>query len=882
MGINRTETSIIFENRYVSISISQKDAAVESIFDKVHSKEIKGENTYFFCLIAQDKKTVVAPTALHCSGNCITVETPLGNFRVEVTVTDEYFAFELVDALPTVSYKALIAHGKYAYDFRDKCNTGAIGIAMTYWTNPCFYPDAKALETKGEVVTSLRSEGAKYGLVIAPIAKHRDIIKQLCLTIDKDKGLVSEHGGPWARDSKKNCGNYMLELDSDLTYIQNRIPMYKKLGLDQVDIHQWPTTFRQGDFKYTYYDSHADFKEKVVDLLRQNGLGAGLHTYSHYIDYKCAPILSDPKWQKDLGVLETLTLAEDIDENAEFIPTVESTENISNQDGYLSRNTPFILVGEELIRFKMGPHGFPVAQRGVCGTKPMAHSKGEKIKHIDGLYSMIAPAMGSELFFKLARDTAKAYNEGGYEMIYADALDGIKQHCNYDEDLCWYYFAAFVHEILKGCKTTPILDCSTHRPSLWLARGRFGNWDTPFRGFRSWNKQYHLPQNKDYLDLYLQPSLGWYWFYPMEDKYPGNANTKYQHTDVVEYMGSLAVMYNFNMVYVCMEEGMNDGSSAIDRNIAIYRRYDELRKSKYFSEETLQKVRNGQWEYFIVQKDDGRYVFVEKDYQIKKLYDLCIGVQNKAHFMNPFTAQKPFLRIESMLCARESEQQLLLALDREQELTQQVLEKKFDGFIDTSSKLARKVSICGNGKKGGAVAIKLWAGITTSKSYAEYIIDTDFEGWRDFELLETDTGERTEVSFASSSALAGLYESYRHSFDYAHVTKIAVETTGDMTGVKMSDIVAVDHMYEVLKNPTVRVGDSMVTFCCELMSSDYIEFDGTQAKVIDRYGNEKPVYFTGALEVPAGSFEAELTAKPLNGGTARAQLTFGFTGREIE
>ncbi len=877
MGINRTEASIIFENRYVSISISQKNAAVESVFDKVHSKEIKGEDSYFFCLIAQDKKTVVAPTALRCSGNCITVETPLGDFRVEVTVQDAYFAFELIDVLPDASYKALLAHGKYAYDFREKCNVGAIGIAMTYWMNPCFYPDAKALETKGEVVTSLRSEGAKYGLIIAPIAEHRELIKKVCQTIDPEKGIVSEHGGPWARDSRKNCGNYMLELDSELTYIQNRIPMYKKLGLDQVDIHQWPTTFRQGDFKYAYYDSHGDFKEKVVDLLRQNGFGAGLHTYSHYIDYECAPILSDPKWQKDLGVLEIVTLAEDIDETADFLPTVESTENISNQDGFHSKSTPFLLVGEEMIRFEMDTHGFKVAQRGVCGTKPAAHIKGEKIRHIEGLYSMITPVIGSELFFKIARDTAKAYNEGGYEMIYADALDGIKHHCN--EDLWWYYIAAFVHEILKGCETAPILDCATHLPSLWLARGRFGNWDTPFRGFKSWNKAHHLPQNLDYLDFYLQPSLGWYWFYPTEDNYPGNANTKYQHTEIVEYMGSLAVMYNFNMVYVCMEEGMNDGCSAIDRNIAIYRHYDELRKAKYFSEETLRKVRNGPWEYFIVQKDDGCYVFVEKDYQIKKLYDLCNGVQNKVCFHNPFAAQKPFLRIEAMLSARESEQQHLLALDKDQELTQQVLEKEFDGYIDTSSKMARKVSVCGNGKAGGAIAIKLWAGATTAKSYAEYIIDTDFEGWRDFVLLETDTGERMDVSFATEPR---LYDSYRHSFDYAHIAKIAVETTGDMAGVKMSDIVAVDHMYEVLKNPTVRIGDSKVTFCCELMSSDFIEFDGTQAKVIDRYGNEKPVYFTGALEVPAGSFEAELTAKPLNGGTARAQLTFGFTGREIE
>jgi hypothetical protein len=66
------------------------------------------------------------------------------------------------------------------------------------------------------------------------------------------------------------------------------------------------------------------------------------------------------------------------------------------------------------------------------------------------------------------------------------------------------------------------------------------------------------------------------------------------------------------------------------------------------------------------------------------------------------------------------------------------------------------------------------------------------------------------------------------------------------------------------------------------MSSDFIEFDGAQAKVIDRYGNEKTVWFSGELKVPTGSFEAKLTAKPLNGGIARAQLTFGFTGEEIE
>ncbi len=881
MGIYVSDNVIVLENRYVMLRISRENAQVEGIFDKLHGKEIRGNSTYFFSLVDQDKETTVAPTCVEYSDGCMSVKTPLGELQIAVTAEEEYFTFELMNALPDLSYKACLAHAQYSYDVSDKSNTGAIGIAMTYWTNPCFYPDAKALETKAEVITSLRSKGAKYALIIAPIAEHKELIKKVCLSIDPEKGIVSENGGPWARDSRKNCGNYMLELDSELTYIQNRIPMYKKLGLDQVDIHQWPTTFRQGDFKYTYYDSHADFREKVVDLLRENGLGAGLHTYSHYIDYECAPILSNPKWQKDLGVLETVTLAEDIDEAADFLPTVESTETISNQDGFLSRNTPFILVGEELIRFEMDSHGLRVAQRGVAGTKPAPHAKGEKICHIEGLYRMIAPVMGSELFFQIARDTAKAYNEGGYEMIYADALDGIYHHCRGGREEAWYYLAAFVHEILKGCSTIPIFDCSTRSSALWLIRGRYGNTDTPKRGYKSWNRDFHLPLNLQHMDMYMQPSLGWFWLYPTEDEYPGNSHTKYMHTDAVEHMGALAVMYNFNMVYVCMEEGINEACIACDRNIAIYRKYDELRKANYFSEKTLEKVRNGKWEYHIAQKDNGSYVFVEKDYQIKKLYDLLDAARNKAIYRNPFTAQKPFLRLEALMAARGTEQEVMLRLDKDRELTGQVREKTFEGSIDLSDKLARKVSVCGNGKPG-IIAIKLYAGITTVKSYAEYFIDTDFEGWRDFVLLESENGEPSDVSFASMNKELGMYESYRHEFDHKHITKIAVETTGDMTGVKMSDIVAVDHMYEVLKNPTVRVGDSTVTFACELMSSDFIEFDGTNAKVIDRYGNEKPVYYSGELIAPTGSFEAELTAKPLNGGVARAQLTFGFTGQEIE
>ena len=103
-----------------------------------------------------------------------------------------------------------------------------------------------------------------------------------------------------------------------------------------------------------------------------------------------------------------------------------------------------------------------------------------------------------------------------------------------------------------------------------------------------------------------------------------------------------------------------------------------------------------------------------------------------------------------------------------------------------------------------------------------------------------------------------------------------------MTGVKMSSIYACEHTFDVLRDPTVRIGDTEVTFNCDLMSEEFIEFDGKTAKVIDRYANEKIIYFWSTLKAPRGKFKAEVIAKSRNYLTPRAQLTIGFTGKEVK
>ena len=313
--------------------------------------QIRAEG-YFFYLIKKDKETIVKPTALTLNDNIITVSTELGEFKVKCILDDEYFSFELLSSLPEASYKLVMAHCKYNYDYTNKQNSGAVGIALTYWANPCFFPDSKSLETKAEVTAYLKDIGAKYALIIAPVKCHKEIIKKVCLTIDKRYGIVTKHGGAWGQDSPLNYGNTIIPDHNSEEFVNERMELFKTLGLSHIDFHKGNDSFHQGDFKYVHFKDGEDFKNRVVKRLEENNMYAGLHTYTAYIDYECDSILSNPKWQKQLNLLGEYTLSDDIDENALFLPTVESTDSISTNFGFHSKNTPYILVGSEIMEFE--------------------------------------------------------------------------------------------------------------------------------------------------------------------------------------------------------------------------------------------------------------------------------------------------------------------------------------------------------------------------------------------------------------------------------------------------------------------------------------------------------------------------------------------------
>ncbi len=875
--IYEVKNSIVFENNFAEVTICKNDGTVEEIIDKTTGKSIKGDAQKPFIYLLNKEDELYPCKGLTLNGNTITAEFEQGKFDVEVKTFDNYFTFEVTSPIPSSVYKAGIAHLNFEYDYTDKENTGAVSVAMTVPARTVHFPNAYAKETLFLVYPHLEDVGAKCGIIIAPIVKHKDIIKELCLTIDRNKGLVSSMGGAWSRDTRIPFSNYTIQSGMSTEFMMENLPYYKQIGVDQIDIHKGINTFRQGDFKFMKHDSPAQFKKEVADVYEKEGIALSLHTYSCYIEYTATDILTVPEYQKQIKVNEYYTLADDISNDAAFVPTLESTDHVPDEfHGYMIE-CPFLLIDEEIIHIGKGKNGFEVVQRGACGTTPAPHKKDSEVRFLECFYSGFCPDLNSDLFLQIARNTAKAYNEGGFKMIYLDALDGIIHNCDGHNEY-WYYSTKFICELLKYCNTDPILEQSAFIPSYWASRGRIGAWDVCRHGYKPYNEK-HAKSNMQYIDSYNAPTMGWYHYYPNDEKEPGNVHVKYEHWDTVNHFGALSVMYDFSTVFNNTGKDHLVRYAGVKRNILLYKKYDDLRKAQYFSEDYRKKLIANPFEKELIEKRGKKFSFVEKSYQVEKLYDLNDDARSTKLFKNPFGAQVPFIRIEALMSTLERNPLVLLPLDEDKDLLTQNLTADFSGYLNLSNYLAKKVRVYGNGK-GGKICIKANGGPrNNAPNYQAFIIDIDFKGWRDYVLIEDDNGERTDHGFEIKE---NEHHVYRSPYQHDKNTRYLIQTEGDMDGVRMSSVIAYEHLYDVLKNPTVKIGDMEIMFECELMSSDFIEFDGKEAKVIDRYGNEKKIWFKSNLKAPRGKFKATLTAKSLNRATPRAQITLGFTGKEIK
>lgn len=887
--ISKQGSGIVFENDYFIYEIGY-NAKVLSFIDKADGKNyISNSESPYFCYLNTDGKGNVAnPINMeYCNEKLIFGFTSGSYLAIKPEVKETYISFEVIDTYKIACYNLIFGNTVVDYPIVEGEDTfGLSTLAMRMNTKSNAWPSYKEKKAGATVYSEVGLIGAKIAILGAHISKHVEFLKNIANDIPRgDAPVAYGVGGPWARENPGERGDYIIISAAKPEQLANDLKMYTDLNVDQLDFHKG-APFRQGDF-FFFTDETGEasaFKEKMVSQLTPHGIKAGLHTYSFYIDPNASGLLSDPKWQKQLLPAEKYVLAEDIDENAVALLTEENTDIASRITGYRALASEYVLIDEELIKISaldIGENGFANLTRGIASTKPAAHKKGAKIYRIASYYSGLCPIIGSELFYEVARRTAKAYNEGGFGMIYFDALDGISRHVT-DKETGWYYAATFVNEVLKNTITTPIAEMSYFLPPFYLARGRAGAWDHPRRGYKLWNTS-HVISNKKMLDNYLCAILGWYNLYPIAPPaFPPSTHVKYEFFDDIDHMASLAVAYDYGMVYQNIAHNTL-ALPAVKRNTDRYAFYNKLRKQNYFPDSIRKQIREGKYEYALTTKGEGEYTFVEKAYAPKKVINIDDKDFNTTTHSNPFGAQKPFVRFEAYPVTTGKDPIVAIELDETKELKGQTLRADYPVLdpLKAAGHYGVHVKVLGNGSATDAAVIRIQGVIEGDHNACDYFIPLNFNGWKDFYLVDLDNREYDDYAFEGIEQ--GGYLALRGMTNFGRLQSVQIYLAGECDGVKMSSIELCEWEIRDVVDPTVKIGDDALTFKCTLHGGEYIEYaDGSEAMIYDKDGNSRPVdAVVGSITAPAGEFNATVTRANVGDSNTKVRLTFGFTGNEI-
>ena len=805
-----------------------------------------------------------------------------GTIKVDLTIQaySDYFTLEIQNDYSSSLESITFIDLKLKYNFSDSNPFLATGVAMSLETDPVFYSSGESREVSGRCTAHTGMKGAKLAVVACRKEKSRSILKKVYETVEPYSIPISKAGGPFALDNAVNKGDCIIVGELDSKRVGEYVDFCSRWGISQIDFHVGKT-FIQGDFSFPTTGSAAAFKTQIADPLKKAGIVSLLHTYSFYISYAATDILSNPKWQQQLESRESFTLNKGISASTSEIEVRGDRTRMKNDSDFWSSHSPYLLIDNELIKYSIGRNGFVSCQRGQCGTKASQHAAGAKVKIIGGYYSHIAPQPGSELFYEIAHRTADAYNEGGFSGFYFDALDGLLHHLKIAglEEYRWYYGASFVNEVLKYCEGAPLVEYSTLYPTLWSARGRGGAWDTPNRGYRNFIDD-HIKANKSLLSRQYVTTLGWFNFFPQNNSQKGSFSTKYLFFDDVDYLGYKAVAYDQTIVYNQLKIEDVDAIPALRRNLENYARYNNLRTSNYFSDKVKSILRQGDFEYRLVKKN-GRWGFKEAVYLREKIHDISNTVLSGD---NPFKRQKPFIRIENLYSSDSRSPITLSRYNERASLIGQLTKKVFSIPLDLSNHKAIKITLKGNGiDSQDALCIRLMS--SSSSGYSDYIVRTNFDGWREIVLSDLDNAEYPKLKFKDMED--NLYQMHRMDMDYSHVTSMQVFVAGECRDIKIRSIEAVPLVSNTLTTPQITIGTASLTFMDTIQSGEYLEYQvGDKAALVyDGIGNSRVVTVSrsGRVRVPIGEFTASGTGTPeLTNAPSEVTLTIGLYGQFIK
>jgi hypothetical protein len=763
--------------------------------------------------------------------------------------------------------------------------------------------------------------GAKVALIACPQGELRQVMQEVVSAAEELPH--SSIGGPWALDAEINRGSYLFNLAnlSEQT-ADDWIRLAQALGFNQIDFHGG-ASFRFGDClpnPETYPRGAASLKA-VIDRLHAAGIKAGLHTYAFFIDKRCPWVTPspDPRLAKDA----CLTVAAALSADDTAVPVMEATEGMSAVTGFFVRNSATLQIDDELITYTGAshdpPYGFTGCERGACGTRPAPHAPGAKVHHLKECFGLFVPDPDSTLFGEVAAKTAQAFNEGGFDMIYLDALDG--------EDILggaensWHFGSKFVFELWRRLQRPALMEMSTFHHHLWYVRSRAGAWDHPTRSHKRF-VDLHVAANQGNVRMLMPSHLGWW-----AVKTWSGAQGEPTFTDDIEYLCGKALATDTGLSLMGVDPDSIAQVPAFARLAAVFKRYEELRYAGHFPESVKAKLRAPGDEFTLEQAADGKWFFRPVQYAKHKVQG-SDGWSNVWTTCSKFGGQPVQLRIEALLAAGPYDAAGNLTLadfadDRDfadrvaqagvradlrpdaaevkagpvsgrytaiSELQQPTaawtgMTKVFPTPLDLGERQALGVWVHGDGQ-GEVLNFQLRSPQHVVAGIGDHYVIVDFTGWRYFEMIEPEGARFEDYHWPYGD----LHSIYRESVDYRQVASLGLWYNnlppGGRVDCRLSPMRALPLVEIKLRNPAVSIGGKTVVFPCESETGCYLEFRSmSDCKLYDPQGKLiSEVQPEGeAPELAAGDNQVAFTcdARADQTASARAYVTIISQGEPL-
>ena len=872
-----------FGTKYFDMTISETGSLLSFTDKRGKTRAHLGEPVFYL----DNEKERILPSAVRLECGAIRIEFPAPYPAFIVTVTEGELALKLsLDAVGEYDF------GKFVFAAIHTLDTdGGADFSITAVTHS-LYSDLLELpgrcEWVGGTVNSKVGVGdAAISIIGAPRDELSSAIRNVYSDISADEVPTTVYGGAFAKDAPGVRDGYLIIYGIDRIDDEWFKPLLE-MNIKQADFIQ-NGLFRQADYHFDekiFPRGIIDFKERVADVLHKNGMKAGLHTYSAMVPPTCSyatPVPSD-----HLAALATYTLAEDISSDEESLKIVEDLGSVAMRQSPHSYLYPTCLqIDKEIIFFSAKKDGrIAELKRGFLGTAAAPHKKGAVVKHLRNMYNYFQAVPGSPLFFELAENMAKAYNEGDFDMMYFDGLECIGNTINKGKR-GFYYEALFVREVLRRCKKTPLVEYSTFHPRLWAARSRMGAFDV-FRSGRRQGTNIHIKSNLATCERRLLPStLGWLDCYLSPERYEAepwdNWMEKILYEDEVDYVGIKAIAHCSSLSYIMPDfqtfERDRKGHRFMHKNAFYSRIVSEGR----VGEETKRILADPERD-FLVEEYGEKILFREQKRLNLRPYSFKDG-ENGVRVNNPFAAQRPKIRIEAQHCA-DGDGETVIAFDRNVPVAEQKVRFTFDedSRLNLSGREALRLWVKGN-SSDEYINLRLKGGIPLC-AYGDHFIKLDFDGWRCFDLCENDNGETGNLQFVNDdfdvSGGGYIYQRYREYYGFSDIERIDLLFSGEAKEVYVGELTAAPVCREPVKNVAISLGDESISFVGEISPGEYVEYDPVKgtAEVYNRLGFVRGIEVKGALTLPAG--ESELTFSAVARGTGRIKVHLLVLGELIE